>query len=351
MSQIETFEGEDLKYNFTGDWERTTQRAYEGNYSFGSKNITHNQQTNAYLTINTDHIEFYWYVSSENNYDWFEFYIDDTREIRASGTNNSWTKFSKELTQGEHTFRWRYVKDRSVSHGDDRAYIDNLIINLGDKRYFIEDEGLLKVWNEDTEKYAPVESFDEQLEETIQLTAKDLSEEVFMEYGMDELVASREGLSDSRPKIHHFTTEEEVVNACSNYVLKLTETVTSLPKIVTENKGRNLQEKIKEIIVEDNVSGTGDLQYALSKDKENWYVIDENNAEWMSVDITDDADFAAKGMRKVDFEDIEEKQYEEIFHPGDELFFAYRFYKEQQSDECKLKAIKINYIVPVNVSI
>lgn len=350
MAKTETFESEDLRYDFTGDWERTTQRAYEGTYSFGSKNIGHSQQTNAYLTITTDYIEFYWYVSSENNYDWFEFYIDGTRELRESGTKG-WNRFSKELPKSEYTFRWRYLKDGSVSNGDDRAYIDNLIINKSESRYFIEDNQVLKIWNADTEEYVTVTTFDEVSEEIINLTSIDLSEEVFMNYGMESLVESKSGLIDNKPKIHYFTNEEDVIDNPSKYALSLTETVTSLPRIVIENEGRTLREKIDSVVIDDSLSGTGDIKYALSKDKKNWYAFDINSMEWQIVDVTNDADFAVKGMRKIDFAVITNTYYEEIFQSGDKMHLAFRFYKDGLADECKFKAIKINYVSSIDISI
>ncbi|KGG81065.1 hypothetical protein Y919_02525 [Caloranaerobacter azorensis H53214] len=350
MLKIETFENESLIFNFTGDWERTTQRAYEGNYSYGSKNISHSQESNAYLTVTTDYIEFYWYVSSESSYDYFEFYIDGNREIRQSGTSG-WNKFSKSLTKEEHTFHWKYYKDGSVDRGDDRAYIDNLILNIGESRYFIEDEGVLKVWNGTNQQYDVVQIIDEQTQELVDLTPDKLTDEIFLNYGMETLKVSRAGLVDLRPKIYYFTNEDEIVNQPEGFCLKLIETVKSLPKIVVENTGRILEQTISSITIDDTVSGTGDLQYALSKDKNTWYVFDTTNKVWQVVDITNDTDFAAKGMRKEDFEVITEAHYEEIFKVGDELYLAFRFYKGEETDECKFKGVKINYTSPLDIII
>jgi hypothetical protein len=350
MPKIETFENETLIFNFTGDWERTTQRAYEGSYSYGSKDISHNEQSNAYLTIVTDYIEFYWYVSSESNYDWFEFYIDGNREIRQSGTSG-WNKFSKSLTKEEHTFHWKYYKDGSVSSGDDRAYIDNLILNIGETRYFIEDEGVMKVWNEINQQYEAVQIIDEQTQELVDLTPDKLTDEIFLNYGMESLEVSKQGLVDSQPKIYHFTNEDEVVSSPENFYLKLIETVKSLPKIVVEDVGRTLQQIISSIDIDDLVSGTGDLQYALSKDKITWYAFDTTNMVWQIVDITNDTDFAAKGMRKDDFGAITETNFGEIFQEGDEIYLAFRFFKGEETDECKFKGIRINYTSPLDITI
>ena len=350
MPKMETFENETLIFNFTGDWERTTQRAYEGNYSYGSKNISHNEESNAYLTIVTDYIEFYWHVSSENNYDWFEFYIDGNREIRESGTSG-WNKYSKTLAKGEHTFQWRYYKDGSVSSGDDRAYIDNLVINIGETRFLIEDEGVMKAWNETNKQYRAVQIIDEQTQELVDLTPGKLTDEIFLNYGMEELQVSKEGLVESQPKIYYFTNEDEIVNQPEGFCLKLIETIKSLPKIVVENTGRTIQEAISSIVIHDLVSGTSDLQYALSKDKITWYTFDTTTTAWQVVDITDNADFAAKGMRKGDFQVVTDTQYGEIFQVGDELYLAFRFFKGEQTDECKFKGVRINYTYPIDMNV
>lgn len=350
MPKIETFENEVLLFNFTGDWERTTQRAYDGSYSYTSRSISHSQQSNAYLTITTDYIEFYWYVSSESGYDHFEFYIDGSREIRESGTSG-WNKFSKSLIKQEHTFQWRYYKDGSVDRGDDRAYIDNLILNIGETRYFIEDEGILKVWNGTNQQYEGVQITDTQTQELVDLTQDKLTDEIFLNYGMEDLVISKQGLVDLQPKIYYFTDEDEIVNGPQNYHLKLIETVKSLPKIVVENSGRVLEQTISSIIIDDLVSGTGDLQYAISKDKLTWYAFDELNTLWQVVDITNDADFETKGMRKSAFSILSESNYGEIFSKGDSLYLAFRFFKGEESDKCNFLSVRINYTYPIYMDI
>jgi len=72
-------------------------------------------------------VSFYWRVSSEDGYDYLEFYIDNVRQDRISGSVTSWQQKSYNVTgEGQHTFKWRYIKDSSVSEGDDRGYVDYL---------------------------------------------------------------------------------------------------------------------------------------------------------------------------------------------------------------------------------
>ena len=349
MSGMETFETEPLSLSFTGDWVRTSQRAYGGSFSYGSRVISHNQQSNAYLTIATDYIEFYWLVNSENNYDWFEFYINGVREFRASGTNHSWTKFSKQLPSGEHTFRWRYMKDGSVTHGDDRAYIDNLVVSVVTRRYLIEDEGVMKTWSQTNQRYENVKITEGQTQ--VDVTPNQLTPQIFSAFGMESIHVSKQGLVNPQPKIYYFTNEDSIVSQCQNYRLSLTETVTSLPKIVVEITGRRLRNTISSISVDDLVSGSSSLQYALSKDKVTWYAFNTTSMEWQEVNITNDLDFAAKGLRKGDFLIIQQQHYEALFQIDDELYLALRFYKHEVTDQCQFKGMKINYSSPLDITI
>ena len=118
----------------TYPWELTNQGAYAGNYCIRSKtwaNTSQGNNKNSELSITwtssiDDSIVFYRNVSSENNYDFFRFYIDNVRMEEASGTDNSWTRRAYFVAEGTHTFKFSYEKDQSVSNGSDCAWIDNL---------------------------------------------------------------------------------------------------------------------------------------------------------------------------------------------------------------------------------
>jgi len=69
-------------------------------------------------------LTFYWKVSSEEDSDYLEFYIDDVREDRISG-EVGWQKKTYDVNStGYHTLKWRYVKDGSGSDGDDKGWVD-----------------------------------------------------------------------------------------------------------------------------------------------------------------------------------------------------------------------------------
>ena len=69
-------------------------------------------------------------MSSEKNYDYFIFYIDDQVKIKASGTEAGWKRASFAVDRGEHTFRFEYSKDYSSSQGSDAAWIDDVKMPL-----------------------------------------------------------------------------------------------------------------------------------------------------------------------------------------------------------------------------
>ena len=89
----------------------------------------HSTEYSAILTVNVlaaGELTFMYKVSSESNYDKLFFYMDNQEKGQWSGTVN-WTQFVQAVTPGQHTFKWMYHKDSSVSSGDDCAMIDDII--------------------------------------------------------------------------------------------------------------------------------------------------------------------------------------------------------------------------------
>lgn len=76
------------------------------------------------------YISFDYFVSTEGNYDFFRFYIDNEIIIETSGTEmTNFNTFSKNLEPGEHEFKFVYNTDASGFAGEDGFFIDNLIIS------------------------------------------------------------------------------------------------------------------------------------------------------------------------------------------------------------------------------
>jgi len=73
-----------------------------------------------------DSISFYTKVSSEQDYDWLHFFIDDVPLGQWSGEQD-WQRVSYPVTPGTHTFKWWYVTDISFLNGSNAGWIDNIV--------------------------------------------------------------------------------------------------------------------------------------------------------------------------------------------------------------------------------
>jgi len=126
--ETNNFESFDWEFGGNANW-ITTTGAYEGMYCAKSGTINDNQATSLMLTIDVvadGEISFYRKVSSEANYDYLRFYIDNTQLGSWSGTS-SWNQETYPVSAGGHTFKWEYTKDQGVSNGSDCGWIDYIV--------------------------------------------------------------------------------------------------------------------------------------------------------------------------------------------------------------------------------
>lgn len=93
--------------------------------NYGQPNTTATIQTTVDMYCG-DELWFEYYVSSEENYDWFEFKVNGESEMRLSG-DLGWNtyRYSAEDT-GSYTFLWSYSKDGSVDKYMDTVKLDNV---------------------------------------------------------------------------------------------------------------------------------------------------------------------------------------------------------------------------------
>ncbi|MFQ5453386.1 MAG: M14 family zinc carboxypeptidase [Candidatus Zixiibacteriota bacterium] len=114
-------------------WLITSSNPYEGLFSSKSGSITDNQSSGMQVTLygrQAGTISFYYKISSEASWDFLRFYIDGTQKAAWSGSSG-WIQVSYPVTAGDHTFKWAYEKDGSVSSGSDCGWIDYIIFPLG----------------------------------------------------------------------------------------------------------------------------------------------------------------------------------------------------------------------------
>lgn len=130
-AEAESWESNSMSdYNWvtssSNGWFIVDQGAYEGTYAARSGQIGNNTTSTLKITLNSevsDSISFYYKVSSEADYDFLNFYIDNQKMESWSG-NVSWTRAAFNVPAGQHTFKWEYKKDAYYSSGQDRAMID-----------------------------------------------------------------------------------------------------------------------------------------------------------------------------------------------------------------------------------
>ena len=110
-------------------WGISMYGAYEGDYAVCSGNIGNEQVSNLKVTYNCiadDSISFYKRVSSEEEADWLQFFIDDILQDEWSGFLD-WERVCYPVSAGSHSFKWVYTKDYDESKGDDCAWVDFIV--------------------------------------------------------------------------------------------------------------------------------------------------------------------------------------------------------------------------------
>ena len=124
-----SFSSHDWQMSGDAPWSVTDEESHTGEHSVQSGLITHNQSSSMSITQTSRgaEISFFKKVSSETNYDFLHFYIDDEDLGEWSG-NQHWGEERFHVTQGTHTFTWSYVKDYSVNLGHDCVWIDDISI-------------------------------------------------------------------------------------------------------------------------------------------------------------------------------------------------------------------------------
>lgn len=119
----------DWEFGTSQQWTRTEATAAGGSYSIVSADVSDNEISEVSLTTTFEAgtVTFGYKVSSESGWDYLRFYVDDAMIGEWSGEID-WSGYSYQIEQGQHTLKWRYEKDESVSEGDDLAWIDNVVI-------------------------------------------------------------------------------------------------------------------------------------------------------------------------------------------------------------------------------
>ena len=116
---------------------------------FSQANVTHDAQDAAQSGAVTDNqstwmettvtgpgaLNFWWKASCEDdpdadNWDFVRFLVDGIERYRLDGITD-WRQINSTFGAGAHVLRWEYSKDESLSDGDDRAWVDQLLVVQG----------------------------------------------------------------------------------------------------------------------------------------------------------------------------------------------------------------------------
>jgi alpha-tubulin suppressor-like RCC1 family protein len=91
-----------------------------------SGHISDSQQSTLQTTVTgPGTLTFWWKVSSEENFDFLEFFVDATNVANISGEVD-WQQMTFAIPSGVHTLNWTYAKDPSVSVGQDAGWLDEV---------------------------------------------------------------------------------------------------------------------------------------------------------------------------------------------------------------------------------
>jgi hypothetical protein len=128
----ETGTMDQFAWNTSGnaDWTVDDVVYYEGTNSVRSGDIGDNQASTLSLDYDVmvdDEISFFVKVSSESGYDYLKFFIDNS-EMGSWAGEVAWTEVNFPVSAGQHTFKWEFSKDGSVSSGQDCGWVDFIIL-------------------------------------------------------------------------------------------------------------------------------------------------------------------------------------------------------------------------------
>ncbi len=124
-----------LGYQFNGSqpWAVTEESASSGGSSIRSGEIADNESSSISLTASFTggRGSFDYRVSSEEGWDFLEFYVDGNLRAQWSGEVD-WQSYEFTAPVGNAVLEWRYSKDFANAGGIDAAFIDNLDLPIGE---------------------------------------------------------------------------------------------------------------------------------------------------------------------------------------------------------------------------
>jgi hypothetical protein len=124
VTDLDDFISQD--FNITSAWDII------GSGHYRSPDINDSESTSMTATLfNTNNVllSFEYKVSSEYEYDVFNFSLNNTVKITSESGETQWKNYSVNIPPGYHTLTWEYIKDSMFSIGTDDVEIRNIVIN------------------------------------------------------------------------------------------------------------------------------------------------------------------------------------------------------------------------------
>jgi len=115
------------------NWSVTSADKHAGSWGGKAGTITDSQTTWAQVTTQfpaAGSVSFWHKISSESGWDYGRFLIDGVQQNQWSGAG-VWTQYSVNVGAGQHTLRWSYEKDGSLSSNSDTWYVDDVTLTGG----------------------------------------------------------------------------------------------------------------------------------------------------------------------------------------------------------------------------
>ncbi len=117
-----------LVWTAAGDagWWVQTNVTHDGIAAAQSAHVGDGQQSSIWTTVSgPGTVHFWWKVSSRQDYDYLIFSVNGTIEAAISG-EVGWQAQNRSVLAGAHTLEWTYIKDPTVTGGQDAAWLDQV---------------------------------------------------------------------------------------------------------------------------------------------------------------------------------------------------------------------------------
>lgn len=119
-----------LQWNTGGDAHWTAGKSpfsHDGADVVETGKIWHDSQSSMQThVVGPGSVSFWWKVSCQPTYDYLAFYVDGVERKRITGRTD-WTHDTFTFGGDSHTLTWTYSKNGSLTSGDDKGFVDQLI--------------------------------------------------------------------------------------------------------------------------------------------------------------------------------------------------------------------------------